>query len=117
MNIPSQAGRVVLITGANTGIGLVTARELAAAGARVFMACRSPERAEGALRSIRDATGKTVDLLALDLASLSSVRSAATSFLQLGLPLHVLINNAGIAGKRALTADGFEVTFGTNHLG
>jgi retinol dehydrogenase-12 len=115
--LPSQAGRVVLITGANTGIGLVTARELARAGARVFMACRSEEKAKQACDSIAAATGKQVENIPLDLGDLASVRKAAADFLARDLPLHVLINNAGLAGKRGLTRDGFELTFGTNHLG
>jgi retinol dehydrogenase 12 len=116
-NLPSQEGRVAFITGANTGIGLVTARELARAGARVFIACRSQARAEQARAAIRQATGKDVALIALDLSDLSSVRRAAESFLAERLPLHLLINNGGVAGQRGLTRDGFELTFGTNHLG
>lgn len=116
-NLPPQEGRVALITGANTGIGLVTARELARAGARVFIACRSLERGQEAKATIAEATGKEVSLIALDLADLGSVRKAAAEFLATGAPLHLLINNGGLAGKRGLTHDGFELTFGTNHLG
>jgi NAD(P)-dependent dehydrogenase (short-subunit alcohol dehydrogenase family) len=115
--VPPQHGRVVLITGANTGIGLITARELARAGAQVFIACRSEARGKEAQAAIAAATGKQVTLITLDLSDLSSVRAAAEAFLARGLPLHVLINNAGLAGQRGLTRQGFELTFGVNHLG
>lgn len=112
------AGRVALVTGANTGIGLVTARELAHRGAHVFVACRSLERAEPAVQAIRAATGSTqVEALALDLGDFSSVRRCAADFLARGLPLHLLVNNAGLAGTRGFTASGFELAFGVNHMG
>jgi NAD(P)-dependent dehydrogenase (short-subunit alcohol dehydrogenase family) len=117
MTAMSQAGRVALITGANTGIGLVSARELARLGARVFIACRSPERAQHAADVIQRTTSVRVESLALDLGDFSAIRRCAAEFLAKQLPLHLLVNNAGLAGKRGLTADGFEVTFGTNHLG
>jgi NAD(P)-dependent dehydrogenase (short-subunit alcohol dehydrogenase family) len=111
-------GRVALVTGANTGIGLVTARELAAQGAQVFMACRSVERAQAALDTIRSNTGgPKPEALALDLGAFDSVRRCAQSFLARGLPLHLLINNAGLAGARGLTPSGFELAFGVNHMG
>lgn len=102
-------GQNVLITGANTGIGLATATALAALGARVFIACRNVEQARAA--------APTLEVLPLDLGSFGSVRACAARFAELQLPLHVLINNAGVAGKRALTASGFELAFGVNHLG
>lgn len=115
------AGRVALITGANTGIGLVTARELALRGAQVFIACRSVERARAALETIRSAsdTARTpqVESLALELGDFASVRQCAQNFLGRGLPLHLLIDNAGLAGSRGLTASGFELAFGVNHMG
>lgn len=117
LTLPSQEGRVAFITGANTGIGLVTARELARAGARVFIACRSEARAQEAKEAIARDSGKEVAVIALDLSDLASVREAAATFLARKLPLHLLINNAGIAGERGLTRDGFELAFGTNHLG
>src|ERR1035437_1821814 len=90
------SGRVALITGANTGIGLVTARELAARGAHVFIACRSAERAQPALEQIRATGGDAqVELLPLDLGDFDSVRQCANMFLERGLPLHLLVNNAG----------------------
>lgn len=110
--------RVALVTGANTGIGLVTARELCARGARVFIACRSEASGQAALATIRRAVaGAQVELLALDLGDLGSVRQCAATFLARNLPLHILVNNAGLAGGKGLTASGFELAFGTNHLG
>ncbi len=111
--------RVAIVTGANTGIGKVTARVLAAAGHHVILACRSRERAQAAIDDIRAATGsEALEFLELDLASLASVRAAAEAFLARDLPLQLLINNAGLVpGKRAVTEDGFEMTFGVNHLG
>ena len=115
---PSLAGRVALITGANAGIGLVTARELARRGAQVFIACRSTERARPALEQIRSASpGAQVEVLSLDLGDFASVRQCAASFLARKLPLHLLINNAGLAGTRGFTASGFELAFGVNHMG
>ena len=114
----SLAGRVALITGANTGIGLVTARELAARGAHVFIACRSIEKGQAAVDEIRKATGNSqVEILALDLGDFASIRQCAQTFLARDLPLHLLINNAGLAGAKGLTKSGFELAFGTNHLG
>jgi retinol dehydrogenase 12 len=111
-------GQTFLVTGGNTGIGLATARALAARGGRVHIACRSPEKGRAAVAAITAATGSDqVRFLALDLADLDSVRESARAFLALGEPLHVLINNAGVAGRRGLTGDGFELIFGVNHLG
>lgn len=114
----SMRDRVVLITGANTGIGLVTARELARQGAQVFIACRPSEKSNQALEQVRAAaTGKPPELLALDLEDLSSVRRCSEAFLERKLPLHVLINNAGLAGARGRSKSGFELAFGVNHIG
>ena len=115
----SLEGRVALITGANTGIGLVTARELARQGAQVFIACRSPDRASAALQQIRAAAADPgrVEALALDLGDFASVRACARDFLARNLPLHLLINNAGLAGTRGFTTSGFELAFGVNHMG
>ena len=111
-------GRVALITGANTGIGRVTARELAKQGAHVFIACRSAERSQAVLDEIRAASGNAaVELLALDLGDFDSIRQCAQTCLARGLPLHLLINNAGLAGARGLTRSGFELAFGVNHMG
>lgn len=112
------SGRTFLVTGANTGIGKETARDLAGRGARVVIAGRSEEKNRAALREIAAATGNNdLDWIPLDLGDLTSVRRAAATFLAAGEPLHVLVNNAGLAGKRGMTASGFELAFGTNHVG
>ncbi len=109
---------VALVTGANTGIGRATALALAKRGMHVVVACRSEEKGRAAVADIRrEASSDAVELLALDLGSLASVRRAAAAFLARGLPLPLLVNNAGVAGQRGATADGFELHFGTNHLG
>lgn len=110
-DIPDQSGRTVVVTGANSGIGLVAARELARAGAHVVMACRNLKKGETAASSI---TGE-VEARQLDLADLASVQAFADGLRE---PLDLLINNAGImAPPRRLTVDGFESQLGTNHLG
>jgi retinol dehydrogenase-12 len=112
------AGRTFLITGANAGIGLATASELATRGGRVYVASRSPAKGEAAVATIKASTGnESVFFLPLDLADLDSARACAASFLALGEPLHVLINNAGVAGRQGVTRQGFEQAFGVNHLG
>ncbi len=119
-NAPQAGGkaRVALITGANTGIGLVTARELCAQGFQVFIACRYASTGQAAMQTIQKAVpGAQVELLSLDLGDFASVRQCAASFLKRNLPLHLLINNAGLAGAKGLTKSGFELAFGTNHLG
>lgn len=111
-------GRTFLVTGGNTGIGRATATVLASAGGRVYIACRSASAGEAAAAGIRAASGsRHVRLLALDLSSLDSVHACAAAFLGRDEPLHVLVNNAGVGGQRGLTADGFELHFGVNHLG
>ncbi len=111
-------GRVCVVTGANTGIGAVTARELARRGAHVVLACRSLERANPVAEAIRADTGnEQVEVVPLDLGSFESVRACAEGLLARDLPIHVLVNNAGLAGTRGVTRDGFELAFGTNHLG
>ncbi len=118
--IGSQHGKRVVVTGANSGIGYHTALELAKRGATVVMACRNPERGEQALERLHNAMpGALAELALLDLGSLTSVRDFARKELANGLPLHLLVNNAGIMAppKRAETVDGFELQFGTNVLG
>jgi NAD(P)-dependent dehydrogenase (short-subunit alcohol dehydrogenase family) len=112
------AGRVALITGANTGIGLTTAVGLARQGAQVFVACRSSDKALAAVEEIQRESGNSrVAALSVDLGDLASVRACADAFLRQDLPLHLLINNAGLAGARGLTKSGFELAFGVNHVG
>jgi NAD(P)-dependent dehydrogenase (short-subunit alcohol dehydrogenase family) len=111
-------GRTFLVTGGNTGIGRATVAALAGRGGRVYLACRSADKGRAAAADIAAATGNdAVTFLPLDLADLASVRGCAEQFLARDEPLHVLINNAGVAGRRGVTADGFEMTFGVNHLG
>jgi retinol dehydrogenase 12 len=110
--------RRFLITGANTGIGRATAEQLAGRGATVVLAGRSQARTQPVLQDIATATGNArLSFIALDLGDLASVRAAAETFLATGEPLHGLINNAGLAGKRGLSTSGFELAFGTNHVG
>ena len=111
------AGKNFIVTGANTGIGKITAKELAARGAHVILACRSRDKTEAAIAEIAAATGNAPEFLELDLADFASIRRAADALLAKNLPIHGLINNAGLAGSRGKTKDGFELTFGTNHLG
>jgi NAD(P)-dependent dehydrogenase (short-subunit alcohol dehydrogenase family) len=109
-------GKYAFVTGANTGIGRITAIELARSGAKVVLACRSEERTRPVVEEIA-AAGGHAEFLPLDLASLASVRAAAEKFLAKDEPLPLLVNNAGLAGSHGTTEDGFELTFGTNHVG
>jgi NAD(P)-dependent dehydrogenase (short-subunit alcohol dehydrogenase family) len=116
---PSPTQPVAIVTGANSGIGRVTARELALRGYHVFLACRSEERTRPVLAEIQTATGGKgkAEFVRLDLGSLDSVRACAEEFLRRGLPLQLLVANAGIAGVKGLTESGFEMSFGTCHVG
>jgi NAD(P)-dependent dehydrogenase (short-subunit alcohol dehydrogenase family) len=118
-DIPDQTGRTAAVTGANSGLGLVTARELARAGARVVLACRNLDKGHTAVDEIRAAVPEAqLQLEELDLASLASVHGFAERFRATHDGLDLLINNAGVmAPPRRRTADGFELQFGTNHLG
>lgn len=119
-DIPSQAGKRILITGANSGIGYYAAFTLARKGAHVILACRNRRKGEAALARLNaEAPGTGTELAILDLASLGSVREFAARELALGRPIHVLINNAGVMAPptRQETVDGFELQFGTNVLG
>ncbi|RQG90953.1 oxidoreductase [Natrarchaeobius chitinivorans] len=115
-DVPDQSGRRAVVTGANSGIGLETTRELSRHGVTVVMACRNLERAEEAAREIRsDVPDADLRLEGCDLASLESVRSFAG---RLEGGVDVLVNNAGtMAIPRSETDDGFETQFGVNHLG
>ncbi len=110
--------RTFLVTGANSGIGRAMAEGLAVRGGSVVLAARSEERTRPVLEAIL-AQRPAVEprFLSIDLADLGSVRRAAESFLAAGDPLDVLVNNAGIAGTRALSQDGFDLTYATNHIG
>jgi NAD(P)-dependent dehydrogenase (short-subunit alcohol dehydrogenase family) len=119
-DIPNQAGRTVLITGANSGIGLRAAQVLAEHGARVLLACRSADRGATAVQAVNDvAADANAELVLLDLADLRSVRAAAEQVRALtGDRLDLLVNNAGVMmTPHRTTVDGFELQFGTNHLG
>jgi NAD(P)-dependent dehydrogenase (short-subunit alcohol dehydrogenase family) len=117
--MPDQHGRTAVVTGSNSGLGLVSARELARHGASVVLACRNIEKGRAAQSSIQAAApDASVELAELDLASLASVRSFAKGFLAGHEGLDLLINNAGVmAPPRRETADGFELQLGTNLLG
>ena len=114
------SGKRVLVTGVSAGLGVETARALAAHGAHVIGAARDLKKAESAMEKawVAAKNGGGVELLALDLASLTSVRAAADTLVKAGKPLDLVINNAGVMACPLLrTADGFEMQFGTNHLG
>ncbi len=117
--MPDQSGKTVVVTGANSGVGLEATRAFARKGAHVVMACRSVERGEAAKAEVReDVPAASLTVGELDLGDLGSVRSFAEWFGGRDLPLHVLCNNAGVmAIPRRETADGFEQQFGVNHLG
>eukprot|EP00127_Corallochytrium_limacisporum_P006405 Clim_evm13s226 gene=Clim_evmTU13s226 len=112
--------RTVLVTGANSGIGRETARAFAHGGAKVVIACRSVEKGNAAAEEIRSTEeGAEVTVMELDLADLNSVKKFADEYTKSGLPLHYLINNAGVMAiqERQETKDGFEMQLGTNHVG
>lgn len=111
-------GRIAVVTGANAGIGKVTALELARRGARVILASRSEAKTAPVVDAIRRETGnEQVEFAQLDLASLGAVNACAGELAARLPALHLLINNAGLAGQRGTTEDGFELQFGVNHLG
>ncbi len=117
--IPDLSDKLILITGANSGIGFEAAKILLSKGAHVVMACRSPEKGNKALSELKAAFPQAqVELMQLDLASLDSVKAFADEFKKQYSKLDILINNAGVmAPPFGKTADGFEMQFGTNHLG
>jgi len=118
-DIPDLHGRIAVVTGANGGLGLETARALAVKGAYVVMAARNQRKAAAAADEIRgDAPDASLDLVALDLASQSSVRAAAEQITAAHKSVDLLINNAGVMGiPETKTVDGFETQFGVDHLG
>lgn len=114
----SLKGKVVIITGANTGIGLETARDLAKRGGRIILACRNQSRGEAAVEDIRQSTGNNdVIYMHLDLASFKSIRHFAEQIIKSERAIDILVNNAGVACKRKLTEDGLELMMGVNHFG
>lgn len=118
--IPDQTGRTVIVTGANSGIGLETARVLAQKGAQVVLACRNTAKGEAACADITKGDPQAkVEFQPLDLSSLESVKTFAENFTAAHQSLDLLINNAGVMMVPSLnkTVDGFEQQFGTNHLG
>jgi NAD(P)-dependent dehydrogenase (short-subunit alcohol dehydrogenase family) len=113
----SLHGKSALVTGATSGIGLVTARELARMGARVTIIGRSQEKLAAAVRDILAETGQEVETIQSDLSVKTGVREAAAAFLSRNRSLHILVNNAGAYfARREVTADGYEKTFALNHL-
>lgn len=110
--------QVCLVTGGNSGVGLMTSLGLAKLGYHVFIACRSQNKATNAIAYIRETTGNpNIEYLPLNLASLESVRHCVKLFEERKLPLHILVNNAGIFDARGMTQEGFELIWGTNYLG
>ena len=119
-DIPDQSGRIAVVTGANTGLGFETARELARRGASVVLACRDLAKAQAAAERIRDEIGSaTLQTIRLDLASLASVREASDQLRADHPAIDLLINNAGVMAVPTFqrSEDGHELTFATNHLG
>jgi NAD(P)-dependent dehydrogenase (short-subunit alcohol dehydrogenase family) len=118
-DIPDQRGRTAVVTGANGGLGLVTARDLAVKGAHVVMAVRNQQKAAAAVEEIRAAAPHaSLELVALDLSSQASVKEAAGQILAAHDSLDLLVNNAGVMGiAEARTVDGFEMQLGVDHLG
>jgi NAD(P)-dependent dehydrogenase (short-subunit alcohol dehydrogenase family) len=118
-SIPNLRGKTAVVTGANGGLGLETAKALAAKGAHVVMAARNQSKAEGAAAEIRsDTPNASLEIVPLDLGSLDSVRAAAMRILATHDSVDILVNNAGVmATPQRRTVDGFEYQFGVNHLG
>ncbi len=118
MTAGSMQGKICLVTGSSSGIGKVTARELARMGATVVMVCRNRGKGEATQRELQESTGnQNIDLLVGDLSSLADVRRIASDFRQKYTQLHVLIHNAGgINSTRKVTVDGYEATFAANYL-
>ncbi|MEV5263971.1 SDR family oxidoreductase [Streptomyces werraensis] len=120
ITVPDLSGRRAVVTGASDGMGLELAARLAAAGAEVVVPVRNPRKGEAAIAKIRESSpAADVSLRELDLSSLSSVAALGKTLADEGLPIHILVNNAGVMTPpdRQTTADGFELQFGTNHLG
>ncbi|KAF4578535.1 hypothetical protein EYR36_000342 [Pleurotus pulmonarius] len=117
--IPDLTGRVIIVTGANTGIGKETVKALLAHNAKVYIAARNEEKTRAAIQDLKAATGKEAYYLHLDLADLKAIKQAAAEFLSKEKQLHVLFNNGGVMTPpiEQTTADDYDLTFGTNALG
>ncbi|PIL34948.1 hypothetical protein GSI_02735 [Ganoderma sinense ZZ0214-1] len=118
-DIPDLSGRVVIVTGGNVGIGYETIKALLQHNTKVYLAARSKEKAEKAIASLKEATGKEAIFLELDLGSLSSVKKSVDEFLSKEKELHILFNNAGVMWPPMdmLTKDGYDLQWGTNVVG
>jgi len=118
-DVPDLTGKVVIVTGGNTGIGKETVKALLAKNAKVYMAARSEERAKAAIEDLKQMTGKEAIWIKLDLSSLKTVKAAADEFLEKEAELHILFNNAAVFGVPIdqLTVDGYDMTWGSNALG
>lgn len=120
LDVPDLSGRLAVVTGANSGLGLEMTRRLAAAGAEVILAVRNQQKGDAAIADVvASVPGATVSQRRLDLASLRSVHEAASTLLDEGRPIDILVNNAGVMTppSRQVTEDGFELQFGANYLG
>ncbi|KAH9037554.1 NAD(P)-binding protein [Lactarius hengduanensis] len=118
-DIPDLTGRVIIVTGSNTGIGKETVKQLLAHNAKVYLAARSAQKANEAIAELKNETGKEAIFLQLDLSDIPAVRKSAQEFLSKESQLHVLINNAGVmmAPKEQITAQKYDIQFGTNVIG
>jgi len=118
-DIPDLTGKVIIVTGANTGIGRETAKALLAHNAKVYIAVRNEEKAKSAIAELKEQTGKEAIFLKLDLADLKSIKSSTEEFISKEKELHVLFNNAGVMVPpiEQLTTQGYDLQFGTNVLG
>ncbi|KAH9028045.1 NAD(P)-binding protein [Lactarius deliciosus] len=118
-DIPDLTGKVILVTGGNTGIGKETVKQLLAHNAKVYLAARSAQKANEAIAELKNETGKQAIFLQLDLSDIPAVRKSAQEFLSKESQLHVLINNAGVmmSPKEQVTAQKYDMQFGTNVIG
>jgi len=118
-DIPDLTGQVIIVTGGNTGLGFETAKALLLRNAKVYIGARSQGKAEEAIASLKNLTGKEALFLKLDLADLKAIKAAAEEFLSKEKELHVLYNNGGVMNPpiEQLSADGYDLTFGTNVVG
>lgn len=118
-HIPDLTGKVIIVTGANTGIGKETAKALLAHGAKVYIAARNQAASEEAIRQLKQETGNEAIFFKLDLGDLKAIKASAEEFLSKETQLHILVNNAGVMSPpiELVTADGYDLQFGTNVLG